>query len=455
MRYSLLFGSSPDQPRSWRRLAAVFAAGTTLTACVVGAIVKLRAVEEGGTPDVLNPHIDTFREYQGSLPMPNVAHSYNGHEDKRWHAPIRQNKAGYAHVFALGDWGALLPSHTTARRKASGWIPDAQFKVAGAMKRLARKVNPQYFLNVGDNFYWQGVTESCNDRPHAAWGNAKHSFQQGWRSMYGWLANKPWISCLGNHDYGGWMFTQGWPVQIGYSFVNHHWIMPARYYHKKMRHHGFTVEYFVTDSNAWDAKHPGQDEKHNICSYHNPAGASCGANGAMTSIWDCPNWFWKSHNMQKRWLKRKLRASTADWKIVVTHFPCGYDASFYKLLHLRYGLDLLVTGHRHQQELWHTGSKNSFIQSNMNKAGMGSLTCFVTGGGGGVDAEAYKGVWYGDRDLKWFGFFHLMIAKHHIRINMIGTSGRVDGRAIVHSRKKHHGPHPHRRRHHKKAHHKR
>jgi len=449
MTYSLLnYGSG--QPRSWRRLAFVLAAATTLAACVVGMVVRLRMQQEGASPDTLNPVIDTFKLYKGSLPMPWSAHAYNGYEDKRWHPKVRHGKTGYAHVFALGDWGALLPSHVSAQRKPNGWIPDAQWKVAGAMQRMARRVNPQYFLNVGDNFYWQGITQSCNTKPSGAWGMARGNFQAGWRSMYGWLANKPWLSALGNHDYGGYQFAQGWPQQIGYSFVNHHWIMPARYYHKKMRHNGYTVEYFITDSNAWDAHSPGQDEEHNICSFHNPPGASCWANGGMSNIWDCPGWFWKSHHQQKKWLIRKMKASTADWKIVVTHFPCGTDDALFRYLHQRHGLDLLVTGHRHQQELWHKGTQNGWIKGNMAAHDLGGLTCFVTGGGGGIDAEDYPGVWYGGRDLTWFGFFHLMISKQKIKVHMIDENGRLRGSTIVHARKKHHGPHS---RHQRRLHH--
>mmetsp|Transcript_3266 Transcript_3266/g.7851 ORF Transcript_3266/g.7851 Transcript_3266/m.7851 type:complete len:464 (+) Transcript_3266:75-1466(+) len=450
MRYSLLDFGPSDLPRFRRRLAYVLAPAATLAACLVGIVAWRRMQQEGGGPDTLNPHIDTFQQYNASLPMPGAAHTYNGYEDKRRHPKIRHTKDNYTHVFAIGDWGALLPSHKAAWRKARGYVPYAQGQVARAMKRLARHKGPQYVLNVGDNFYWQGITQSCNTKPSGAWGMARGNFQAGWRSMYGWLTNKPWLSALGNHDYGGFTFVQGWPQQIGYSFVNHHWIMPAQYYHKKMQHDGYIVEYFVTDSNALTAYYPGHHEKHNICSFENPPGASCAAHGGPKNLWDCHGWFRRHHRKQRRWLIRKVKASTADWKIAVTHSPCGKDTTMWRHLHQHHGLDLLVTGHRHQQELWHKGTQNGWIKGNMAAHDLGGLTCFVTGGGGGIDAEDYPGVWYGGRDLTWFGFFHLMISKQKIKVHMIDENGRLRGSTIVHARKKHHGPHS---RHQRRLHH--
>lgn len=50
-------------------------------------------------------------------------------------------------------------------------------------------------------------------------------------------------------------------------------------------------------------------------------------------------------------MTRLLPKSQASWQIAVTHFPCGHEQGFYKGL-ANMGLDLLVTGHRHDQELW-------------------------------------------------------------------------------------------------------
>jgi len=236
---------------------------------------------------------------------------------------------------------------------------------------------------------------------------------------------------LGNHDYGGWQFNMGWPQQIGYSFVNHNWVMPARYYSKKVQHPDFLAEYFFIDSNSYDAMDPAAEPNHNICSQqHNPGGAQCTANNGMANVWSCKDWFLGSYQAQKTWLEQKIAASTADWKVVVTHFPCGYDGSWYKGLYEKHGLDLLVTGHRHQQELWWPGTTSAYVRDFMNKNDLGDLTCFVTGGGGGISAEKFSNADYG-RDLLWYGFFDLTISKNYMRIELIGLDGKVAGNTTI------------------------
>merc|ERR1712194_141609 len=111
-------------------------------------------------------------------------------------------------------------------------------------------------------------------------------------------------------------------------------------------------------------------------------------------------------------LEQSLRESKAKWQIVVTHFPCGEDGEggrWYRSLHQEYGVDLLVTGHRHDQELW---------LPTMRKNKMGGLTCIVTGGGGGITSEATPDStntvdWYGEGQ---YGFFDLTITHTHIMV---------------------------------------
>jgi len=372
-----------------------------------------------------------FREYDsgalGGLSMPEKSSQYDGVEDKR-EFNIDTN-ADMTHIFVLGDWGALQPNHQTAA--CNGWDCSAQIMVGNAMKNRAQWAHPQYVLNVGDAFYWGGIEVSCNAPPSAAWGTAKGAFASVWQGIYADLAGVPWISSLGNHDYGGRRMDEGWPQQIGYSFVNHNWILPARYYSRKVQHNGYVAEYFVIDSNVFDALDPNDNPAHNMCSQQfNPPGAQCTGNDGPSNIWSCKGWFWGSYKWQKKWMEKKVRESASRWKIVVTHFPCGYDGSWYKGMYEKYGLDLLVTGHRHQQELWWRGTTSRYIQDFMANNDMGGLPCIVSGGGGGITSENFANADYG-RDLQLYGFFDLTMAKDWMNIELVGTDSIVKGNLSI------------------------
>jgi len=415
---------------------------------------------------------------------PETALLYNG---KEW--PTKTvSGVGPHHVFAIGDWGGLdgtlhpiqgrpqmiaysggnvpgpsvfprtrwnkmhselLCSHKqfvscyNSKGQITGDSPDStgcvegcgyvegvdnkpQYLVAAALKARAAKNGPAVILNVGDNFYWGGIEKTCGTPMTELSYTAHHQYTQIFEGIYNGpgVDGVPWYSVLGNHDWGGRVFNNGWDQQIAYTWKSSRWILPAAYYTAKVDFPdaGFTMELFMTDSNAMDAKDPDMDSEHNICgAKHNPPGATCASQGGPTSLETCKKWFWDLWDEQKVWLPKKLDASKADWQVLVTHFPCGHQKTFYEQMHNSHGLDLLVTGHRHDQELWSPDR-------------MGGLTCFVTGGGGGISSEATpnpedKVNWYGEAE---YGFYDLTVTKDTILIESINYNGSIMATATVH-----------------------
>jgi len=390
-----------------------------------------------------------------------------GYDGMTWPTMVVEGKEP-THVFAIGDWGGMdggfMPSEDSRFRvmayhggmepgphvfPRSRWNKDhsamicshkqfvacfnkeachpgcgftegvdtqPQQLVANAFNGRARLKQPKYVLNVGDNFYWGGVEKTCGTTPMSELSfEAEHQFNTIFNSMY--PGDVPWVSALGNHDYGGWRFDNAWDQQIAYTWKNPRWVMPASYYKQTVSYpdQEFSLDIFVLDSNYPDALEPHKLQGHNMCSHdHNPVGATCASAGGPASIEDCPGWFKRRWEVQQQWLMEKLEESDADWQVVSTHFPCGTDAGWYKKLHANLGLDLLVTGHRHDQELWEPDR-------------LGGLTCFVTGGGGGITSEAspnpmQKNEWYGEAQ---YGFYDLTITKEKIFIESINYDGKV------------------------------
>lgn len=294
--------------------------------------------------------------------------------------------------------------------------------VAAAMKARAAQKDPQYILNVGDNFYWGGIEKTCGTPMDQISFTANHQFNKIFEGIYQGpgLSDKPWLSVLGNHDWGGRMFNSGWDQQIAYTWASNRWIMPAPYWSQLVVYPDldFTVDLYMIDSNFVDAQEPHEDPEHNICgSRYNPPDANCSVADGPASIESCLEYFTAFWAEQQRWLEEKIAASQATWQIVVTHFPCGHEQQWYKKLHRQFGLDLLVTGHRHDQEIW--------FPQDYAKNHMGGLTCIVTGGGGGITSEGTPNPentidWYGEAQ---YGFYDLTISKESILIQSINWNG--------------------------------
>jgi len=304
-----------------------------------------------------------------------------------------------------------------------GYNDEADFKpairVADQMKLRAEKTKPKFVLNVGDNFYWGGIPLGCGEVPlagiHYVTG---HMFDTIYNQIYNSreLLDLPWLSVLGNHDYGGWTYASAWDQQIAYTWHSPRWRLPAQYWHQHVdfSDKGFDMDIFLLDSNNEDALPPSVLPSKNLCSYaHNPKGATCGKAGGPQSPDDCPGYFGKLWQDQVEWVEKKLKESTATWQLIVTHFPCGHQAPWYEKLHAEFGLDLLVTGHTHVQ----------------STSPLGGLLCVISGGGGGILSDAPS---VGDLSNS-YGFYDAMVNRTHLVLESINFKGNSLGTWVAYA----------------------
>jgi len=125
------------------------------------------------------------------------------------------------------------------------------------------------------------------------------------------------------------------------------------------------VEYFFLDSNNIDTR---TDPQHDICQGE---GSCWGMNKG-----NCADMMYKAWTGGLAMAKAGLAASTAEWHILVTHFPAQAMVlqPAIKEMNSQHGIDLIITGHNHIQDAGsgYQGSNISWI---------------VQGGGGGVTTD--------------------------------------------------------------------
>mmetsp|Transcript_92874 Transcript_92874/g.262269 ORF Transcript_92874/g.262269 Transcript_92874/m.262269 type:complete len:995 (+) Transcript_92874:67-3051(+) len=334
------------------------------------------------------------------------------------------------HIFLIGDWGGLpgwnggIPntadntkSEAHPRRYWTGTDSHSQSLVADHMNAHAKTLNPRYVLNVGDSFYWGGLRGTCGKPLHPLSVNVNVQINPVFENVYKGpgMDGKPWFSVLGNHDYGGFSFNTGWDQQIAYTYggsPSGRWLLPSQYWHQHVDYltKNFSVDYYMIDTQVFDAKHPYHDQGHNICSReHNGHRADCTPYGPGDP-WDCQKWFRKLWKQQMLWLDKRLNESAADWQIVLSHFPPqgSWGTREWKALASKYGIDLFVAGHTHRQEVHQWGDAH--------------MPFVITGGGGGVTSETNPYSW-GGKDQ--YGFMDMTISKESARIEAINQFGEL------------------------------
>lgn len=354
-----------------------------------------------------------------------------------------------SHVFIIGDWGGVVtpssspkvqpadhrdPRFLHTRQFVVGVDDWAQQRVAEQMRLRAAVSRPDYVLNVGDNFYWggvgspghygQGEGQTCGNLSFAA-SSLSGQWQAVFESIYfgDGLDGPQWLGVLGNHDYGGYMFTAAWDQAIGYTWVqdsSRRWMTPAQYWSAKVWYPDFSVDYFFVDSNHLDAYEganasPGQ----NLCSWHNKPDARCVPSGPE-SIEDCPGWFHRLWEEQFLWLSQRLDASTAEWQIVVTHFPAMFMPANWTYLSKKYGIDIIISGHTHNQRV-------VYLEDNV----LNDTAIVISGGGGGITCEGVPDI-NGDDDQ--YGFMDMTLTRREVIVEAISHGGKLRGATRIRQR---------------------
>eukprot|EP00929_Paragymnodinium_shiwhaense_P065434 TRINITY_DN327_c0_g1_i4.p1 TRINITY_DN327_c0_g1~~TRINITY_DN327_c0_g1_i4.p1 ORF type:complete len:670 (-),score=91.26 TRINITY_DN327_c0_g1_i4:147-2084(-) len=414
---------------------------------------------------------------------PKDALDYNG---ITWPEMCFEDDRSEEHVLLIGDWGGIRPGKPANNLLVDKWpgpvkvhrrawvtgIDDqAQYLVAQEFNKRAAKlhaegVGPRYVLNVGDNFYWGGCDGGCGAmsmeesvksfyRP-AYESNENHCSEQFYgiyETMYmgPGVNGIPWLSVLGNHDYGGYKYIKAWDLQIAYTWgPSGRWVLPALYWHQHVNYptKQFDIDYYFIDTNVIDTGETWADSGHNICGakYNRGGNTNCKPNAAgPAGVGECKQWFADLWQKQTKWLDESLEKSTATWQIIVTHIPleaCGLhggegnrdiEGTGHRVvmdirnLAVKHGIDLIIAGHRHQQEL----HPNGF--GRWCKGTEAGVPYVITGGGGGIATEGLP-----SEKNNQYGYMDMILTSDLITIKAFNQHGHLRGTMEVTPRERGH-----------------
>ncbi|KJH45909.1 Ser/Thr phosphatase family protein [Dictyocaulus viviparus] len=216
---------------------------------------------------------------------------------------IYTNLYGFDNVLSRGNLIDNLSTNTSLRVILLGDIGGlpvypyytyAQTKVANAITDIAIQKKPHFVLNLGDNFYFTGVSNEYDKR-----------FESSFENIYDTDALQvPWYTVAGNHDHFGNV-----SAQVAYTKYSKKWNFPSVYYNLSFHINQTTVDILMIDTVIL-----------------------CG-NTADVENGDLFDLLWnKSHDpegpddieqaeKQWKWIEYHLNASSADYLFVAGHYP--------------------------------------------------------------------------------------------------------------------------------------
>ena len=269
------------------------------------------------------------------------------------------------HFFVLGDWGRRGKQH--------------QQEVADQMIVQSKKLNAQFLVAVGDNFYDDGV-QSVTDSHWA----------ESYTNVYKELATKTdWYVALGNHDY------RGKPeAELAYHSINPRWNMPSRYYSKVVTTaDGQNVLLLFIDTNPFVKDYYAKNNMPEIKTQDTAA--------------------------QRIWIEKTLAQSKETWKFVIGHHPVFSSSTKHgntvelvemlKPLLDKYHVQAYIAGHDH--DLQHNQPDGS------------NVDYLVSGAASEIrDAATYETTKF---SASVPGFVDMSIKGDSLLVNFIDNNGKV------------------------------
>lgn len=267
----------------------------------------------------------------------------------------------------VGDWG---------RQGHFG-----QKEVADKMDDVMYKLDGEFVISTGDNFYPNGV-ESTED---PEW---FFSFENIYTGHH---LHQNWYSILGNHDYRGNV-----QAQIDYSKKSRRWQMPDRYFFKEYELEDDSNEkvlFVFIDTNPFERDYYQKFKYANIRT--------------------------QDTTKQKQWLEGILAQSDARWKIVVGHHPMyttgkrvddqPYVRESLESILEKYNVDAYLAGHEH--DIQHQKPENKKVHH------------FVSGAGSEVRKTGRKKYTIFADAVQ--GFLAMSVTKEAILIQAIDYQGKI------------------------------
>lgn len=250
----------------------------------------------------------------------------------------------------LGDWGGADTKPAYAANVK---------KVAKQMAKTANAANAKFVVNTGDSFYWCGL-KSLQDQ----------QIQKDFTGPFGAMPKIPWYSVLGNHGYG-----YSADVQVQYSGVNPQWIMPSRYYTKRVLVDSATSTHisfiFLDTSPCIKMYRATNAANYDPCGTKMPTCSLSGGDDDFEGTCDFhQNIMSQSCDQQFSWFQTALsNVPSNDWLIVVGHHPADeINVKDFTTAMQKRGFSLYLNGHAHTLTQYTIDNAGAYITS-----GAGSL----------------------------------------------------------------------------------